>query len=314
MKQSKKNLLAQKVRQRKKVILYEFLPPPKDLSKTDLEEAIKFFSKQINQFPVDAVNIPEVREETREGTRKQPKIIKLEPRVVCSILQKYEASSVIVNRPIVYIPWDRQLRWLKETYEDFNIHNFIFVGGESSKIIYPGYSVVQAAEEVTNNLHKEFKNIFLGGITIPIRKNEAERMFQKANAGIEFFTSQILYEAESMKKVLGEYWELCKKHKQEPKMIFLSFAPISTIKDIELLKWLGVDIPKITQDDLTKGWLGMGSRSLTICKEILRDIISFVKKHKIEIPIGLNVEHVSRHNFELSFILLSELSKIYDKS
>ncbi|MBI4078691.1 MAG: hypothetical protein HY429_00095 [Candidatus Levybacteria bacterium] len=307
----RKNSLAQKIRNNKRVILYEFLPPLATLSLRDVAVSLSMFSDRLKKFPVDAVNIPEVREETRGGVRSAKQIIKLEPRIVYKRLKKYCDADVIINRPIVYSPWSEQFSWLWETYHTYGAKNFVFVGGESSKVTYPGISVGEAAKKVTSELKNDFPEILVGGIIIPTRKNEVARIVHKIDMGIEFFTTQILFETTAIKKLLLQLWDECKKTKRKPKMIFLSFAPATTVKDIELLQWLGVTIPQKTIKQLQTGWIGMGWRSIAICESLLYDILQFVKKEKITIPIGLNVEHVSRHNFELSFLLLKELSEGY---
>jgi len=297
----------QKVRQGEKTTLYELLPLPRHLSKRDLAYSLSFLTRMLADFSVDAVNIPEVREETRNGDRGEAEIKKMEPRVLGSYLQQYPVRHVIVNRPIVYLPWEEQEKWLSETYTKFTIATLILVGGESSKVDYPGLSVESSARKI----RQLFPEIFLGGITIPTRKGEAERVWQKSEAGIEFFTTQILYESAAVKQFLKDYWVLCKEKKTEPKMIFLSFAPVSTTRDMHLLSWLDVEISETTENLLKIGWLGMSGRSLHICQEVLEDILEFVENEKIAIPLGLNVEHVNRHNIELSFLLLKRLSKVY---
>ncbi len=302
---------AQKVRRGEKVVLYEILPPPKNLSKADLQISFSLFAQILKNNPIDGVNLPEVREETRSGKRSTPELIKLEPRAVCSYLQKQGISNLIVNRPVVYLPWEKQITWLKETYNKYNIYNFVLVGGESSKVSYPGPTVIEAARLITNKLRSEFPKMFLGGITIPSRTNEAERVLTKTLAGIEFFTSQVIYDSTDIKRLLKEYWQLCRRKNIKPKMIFLSFAPATTLGDIELLRWLGVEIPQNTLKRLTAGWLGLGWRSIETCQDVFKDILDFVKTNAIGVPLGLNVGHINKHNFELSFILLKKLLKYY---
>lgn len=311
MKKKKRLSFSEKIRGRKKTILYELLPPPKYLSSLDIETSISIFASMLKDFPVDAVNIPEVHEETRSGLRDDKELIKLEPIELCKYLKVNGIKNIIINRPIVYLPWEIQQKWIKETYEKQNILNYIFVGGESSKIPYPGISVTEAAKQISQKFKSKFPDILLGGITIPSRKSEAQRVLKKTISGIEFFTTQILYETDSIKHFFKEYWNLCLEKKIEPKTIFLSFAPVSTKSDLKLLQWLGVEIPQKTFDLLSTGWLGMTYRSLKICQQSLEDILSFLENNKIDIPIGLNIEHVSRHNFESSFLLLEKLSKIY---
>ncbi|MBI2074583.1 MAG: hypothetical protein HYT83_01955 [Candidatus Levybacteria bacterium] len=306
-----KKTFAQKIRRGDKTILYEFLPPPKNLSSQDIDKSISLFATILSKFPVDAINLPEVREETRNGIRISPALAKMEPRLVCPFLQKYGMWDLIINRPIVYLPWEKQQLWLKETCRKYNVQNYVFVGGESSKIAYPGLSVNDAAAWVKGQFQEEFPNICLGGIIIPTRKHEILRVLQKTQSGITFFTTQILFEDWFIKQFLKQLWEECVKKHIKPPMVFLSFAPIATPKDVELLRWLGVNVPEKTIKKLATGWIGMGWNSIQVCKKILSDILRFVKENGICIPLGLNVEHVSIHNLELSFILVEELSNIY---
>jgi len=300
---------AEKIKRGEKTVVYELLPPPKNLSRKDINRSFSLFAKILGKYPIDAINIPEVREESRNGVRSDTEIIKLEPRVVCSHLQKHTSVDFIINKPIVYHPWKKQQKWFDSVHKKHGVKNIVLVGGESSKINYPGLSVIEAAKRVG----AEYPNVVLGGITIPTRKGEAKRVLQKSQNGVKFFTTQILYSSESIKKFLLEYSELCKKKEVKPNMIFLSFAPVGTPKDITLLEWLGVEIQKGTKELLTTGWLGMGWRSLQICQDILEDILSFTIKNKIRVPLGLNVEHLNRHNLESSFVLLERLYNIYGK-
>lgn len=302
---------AQKVRRNKKVIIYEFLPPPIDSTQKDLDELASFLTRILSRFPVDAVNLPEIRDEIESNGHNFLIMPKMEPRVLAPYLRKYGVKDAIVNRPIVYLPWEKQKLWLKESYEKYKIRNFIFVGGNSSGISYPGLSVVEAAKIVTGKLKSLFPDIFLGGITMASRKNETDRLLHKTLAGIEYFTSQIVYESQPVKNLLKEYWRLTRERGIQPKMIFLSFAPVTTLRDMEFLEWLGVTIPSETKRRLTNGWLGMGWRSIGICEKLLEDIIMFVSREKIGIPLGINVEYITKHNFELSFQLLEVLSKAY---
>ncbi len=304
------NTFANKVRNGQKVIIYELVPPPKTKPQSDIQKSIALVTSQLTKLSVDAINIPEVLEEKRHGERNAKIIEKLDPVSVSKYIYDAGFTDIIINRPIVYLSWEEQKVWLKNAY-DKSLHNFIFVGGESSSIQYPGASVTQAAKTTTGSLQNEFPDILIGGITIPTRSKEADRLLHKSQAGIEFFTTQIIYESESIKQLLKEYWQASLENKIKPKMICLSFASVTTRQDIELLTWLGVKIPQATIEELTTGWLGMGWRSLKICQTILEEVFQFTKEHSIQIPLGLNIGYLNRHNFEFSSTFLKDLSDIY---
>lgn len=307
----KSHSLSYKIKNGNPCVLFELVPPPAEYKKSIILDSLTALTQILSRTHVDGINIPEVIDEHRNGERTIKFPDKLKPRILAKYLHSMNFKNIIINRPVVYHPWDYQSKWLKQTYNKYDIKNFILVGGESSKNTYPGYSVTKSAQEIMKNKSHNFPEILLGGITIPTRKNEAERLYKKTLFGIDFFTTQILYEPESLKKLLAGYWKICQKKNEKPKMILLSFAPVITKKDIELLLWLGVKIPETTLKKLKSGWLGVGHKSTDICINILKDIFSFIKKYDISIPVGLNIGYVNRNNFEFSLEFLEKMSGNY---
>ena len=91
----------------------------------------------------------------------------------------------------------------------------------------------------------------------------------------------------------------------------LSFAPVSSKKNIDFLKWLGVEIPVGTESFLNQNEKNMVERSMEISVGVLKDTLSFLNENKIVVPIGLNVEHIMSYNFQSSIEMLQELARIY---
>lgn len=309
----KTNSLSFKIRSARPCVLFELVPPPAEYTKNIIVKSLASLTQILTHTHVDGINIPEVIDEHRNGERLNKIPEKLEPRILAKYLRGLGFENIIINRPVVYLPWDRQLEWLTQTYLKYKIKNYILVGGESSKINYPGNSVNKTSVDITTTHQQNFPGILLGGITIPTRQNEADRLYKKTQNGINFFTTQILYDSSSIKKLFADYWKICLSKNQKPKMIFLSFAPVVTKKDIDLLIWLGVKIPRSTLKQLKTGWLGVGHQSTDICINILKDIFSFIKKYDISIPVGLNIGYVNRNNFEFSIEFLNKLSQVYLK-
>ena len=299
-----------KVRKPKRpVVAYEILPPrEKDGTLNSYAEKI---SSLLSQTHIDAINIPEVHEENGRGVRPVKNLERAEAREFGRLLQDSVGIEAIVNRVMVHDNLDYQKNWIKETFYDYDIENLILVGGETSDIEYPGPSVNESAEYITRDLNTGRFDIFCGGITIPSRQIESERLLQKGSNGIEFFTSQVLYDGTKVKKMLKYYDKVCKDNSVRPRRILLSFAPVSSKKNIDFLKWLGVEIPQATEDRLIKDNVKMANQSLEIASEILKDILHNNEKLGISVPIGLNVEHIMSYNFQSSINMLQELSKIY---
>ena len=301
-----------KVRKAKRpVVAYEILPPrEKDGTLNSYAEKI---SSLLSQTHIDAINIPEVHDEEERGIRPVKNLERAEAREFGKLLQDSVGIEVIVNRVTVHRDFDYQKNWIKETFYDYDIENLILVGGEKSGTNYVGPSVNQTSEYITRDLNTGKFDIFCGGITIPSRKIESERLLRKGSNGTEFFTSQVLYDSAKTKKMLKHYHELCKKNNVLPRRILLSFAPVSSQENINFLKWLGVEIPSETERRLKQNKQNMSDESLEIASEILKDILDNNEKLGIKVPIGLNVEHIMSYNFQTSINMLQELSKVYRK-
>jgi 5,10-methylenetetrahydrofolate reductase len=299
-----------KVRKPKRpVVAYEILPPrEKDGTLNSYAEII---SSLLSQTHIDAINIPEVHEENARGLRPVKNLERAEAREFGRLLQDNVGIEAIVNRVTVHNDLDYQKSWIKETFYDYDIENLILVGGESSDIKYPGPSVNETSEYITRDLNAGRFDFFCGGITIPSRKIESVRLLKKGSNGIEFFTSQVLYDGKKIKKMLKYYDDVCKENNVLPRRILLSFAPVSSRKNIDFLKWLGVEIPSQTEKRLTNKKTSMSDESLEIASEILKGILNNNEKLGITVPIGLNVEHIMSYNFQSSINMLQELSRIY---
>ena len=72
----------------------------------------------------------------------------------------------------------------------------------------------------------------LGGITIPSRLGEGERIRRKHTAGLDFFTTQVLFDSNDI------VWLIQQLNGVEAR-VFLSFAPVTLSRDIQFLRWLG---------------------------------------------------------------------------
>ena len=293
-------------RPRRPVVAYEILPPrEKDGTLNSYAENI---SSLLSQTHIDAINIPEVRDEVARGERPIKNQVRAEPREFGRLLQDIVGIEAIVNRVVVHQNIDEEMKWLEETNVKYEIENLITVGGESRDIRYPGPTVNQALNAISQN---DRLNLLCGGISIPSRDRESLRLIEKSENGSEFFTTQVLYDASKVIKMITHYQKRCDDKNTFPRRVLLSFAPVSSEKNIKFLKWLGVEIPKKTEESLLKDNAGMSEKSMEITINVLNEILNHLEKNKIKVPIGLNVEHIMSYNFQASIEMLQELSRIY---
>ena len=287
-------------------MVYEILPPrQKDGTLNSYAENI---SSLLSQTHIDAINIPEVRDEVARGERPVKNQIRAEPRAFGKLLQDIVGIEAIVNRVVVHQELEKEMEWFEETYTNFEIENLITVGGESRKIKYPGPSVNKALKAIKDDSKLD---ILCGGISIPSREKESLNLIEKSTNGSEFFTTQVLYDSSKIIKMIAHYQKRCDEQNTFPRRLLLSFAPVSSKKNIDFLKWLGVEIPSETEIFLNANEKNMVERSMEISVGVLEETLSFLNENKIVVPIGLNVEHIMSYNFQSSIEMLQELARIY---
>jgi len=293
-------------RPRRPVVVYEILSPrEKDGTLNSYAENI---SSLLAQTHIDAINIPEVRDESGRGERPVKNQLRAEPREFGKLLQDIVGIESIVNRVVVHQTLEKEMVWFEETYNKYEIENLITVGGESRNITYPGPSVNEALEAIKQNLTLD---VLCGGISIPSREKESRKLIEKSKNGSEFFTTQVLYDSSKIIKMISHYQKRCDEQKTFPRRLLLSFAPVSSKKNIDFLKWLGVDISTDTEIYLNEYPQKMADRSMEIATNVLNDILKYLNENKIVVPIGLNVEHIMSYNFQASIEMLQELARIY---
>jgi len=169
---------------------------------------------------------------------------------------------------------------------------------------------------------QHYYDFLLGGITIPERHrdrlDEHQRLFQKWECGVSFFTSQVVYNADNAIWMLRDYDEFCKERNKPPARIIFAFAPFGRESTVNFLRWLGVELPEGT----VKRVLTRGSpercvkESNEICWENFKRILDAARRLKLSVPIGVTVESVSKYRDEQHganelFVSLRELLNAY---
>ncbi len=284
------------------VSIFEMVPPPVGKAES-LHSAMAEIAKI--KGLADAINLPEIHDEARGGDRTFKFVERIEPRVLGAKIRQEFNLDAVVNRCVIYHP--DQARWIEETQDKFGISNFILVGGESSEIKYPGPSVIETARQV----RATGLPATLGGISIPSRAHEVDRIRRKAAEGLSFFTTQVLFDSNDI------VWLIQRLNGLEAR-IFLSFAPVSHHRDIEFLRWLGADVPADLDRFLISKPPGETSshhaeeaceRCVNLAQRILMDVFDNLPPDPP--PLGINIEHINRRNLSFAVKMLERLGTFY---
>jgi len=279
-------------------IVFEIVPPPNHWSEDKISYYCQDVINTLKKQNITTIAIPEVVDEVRnpsQSERKSDFPNKMDNILFSDLLQKrYPELTCILFKICVRLPKKEFLAWVDIIYQK-GIRHIVLVGKDNETTIYPGFSVTEAVAF----LKKDYPDIKCGAISIFTRENEIERILQKMQVGITFFVSQIIYEAANMKYVLLHLLKECKQRNIEMPLFYLSLAIASKIRDIEFMKWLGVEFPSAVFTHLTNDpEQDVEVESLEAVESTLDEIFHFAEKENLN--LGFNVEHIMFSNLYLS--------------
>lgn len=290
-------------------LFFEPVPPAVRLSSPRLEERIEAIAKVVAAVPrVDALDVPELVDENHEG---RPYYRSGDSREFATVLGRRTGREIVVNKVVAHLPSTEALvRWTEETVAR-GIHHAVLVGGSSRYIPYPGPSVTEA-NRISRPILERAHGL-LGNIAIPQRVGEAHRMLQKTRAGTAFFTTQILFDSESILHLVTEYESLCLKAGVSPSAVLISVAPIADEGDAEFVRWLGADIPESAEQIILNGEeAGASARSVQNALGIWQKLVAGVSRGSLSVPLGVNVEQLSPRHLANAAEMLAAFERVLD--
>jgi 5,10-methylenetetrahydrofolate reductase len=306
-------------------VFFEIVPPAEGNQEKRLKSHKKYIRMLLQEAEVDALNLPEIQNESQKGEkgkRKMPHKKRVSPRRYTRSLSENFDTNYVINHVCVNHPHAALENWLIDTHAHYDISHVILVGGESSRIQYEGPTVTDGNRLVKQYLNRgkcrysdsniSPTNFTIGNICIPTRRrndfDEPERMLQKCKAGADFFTSQIITEAETPISLLKDFSELLEKEglENDPPAIFWSLSPVSSQTDIDFMRWLGVHIPDSTERFIL-GSDNPAATSLDIALNVFDKVLDYNDQLPVPIPMGMNISVMGLRNFENGILLAREL-------
>lgn len=199
----------------------------------------------------------------------------------------------IVYRAVSKYPEDRLRSWLRDQAPSRTLS--VFVGASSSEKATET-SLLRAYQVRT----EERPDLLLGGVAIPERHarkgGEHLRLLAKQAAGCSFFVTQIVFDVNAAKDLVSDYRYECAADGVEPVPIVFTLSVCGSVKTLEFLQWLGVDVPRWIENELRHAGDTLdASYHQAVATAV--ELITFCRR--IGVPVGLNVESVSIRRVEI---------------
>ena len=140
----------------------------------------------------------------------------------------------------------------------------------------------------------------LGGVAIPERHSRRDdehlRLLAKQDAGCRFFVTQVVYDINAAKNLVSDYHYECQARGISHAPFVFTFSVCGSMKTLDFLRWLGVDVPRWIENDLTHAADPLEAsyqQALTTATEL----IAYCRT--LGVPFGINVESVSIRRVEI---------------
>lgn len=293
--------------------LYGTTPPRAGSSVDKVQTIAEKLTHRLSQLELDAINVYDIQDEAgrTDVTRPFPFLPTIDSRQYSKYLKDLTGTEIINYKCVVHQPLETFNSWLSEAWEQFNLNHLALVGGSNTNLLYRGPTLAEAAQLTAAHPY----NFTFGGVTIAERHarkgNEHLRLIEKSQQGMQFFTSQVVYQPDSTIQLLRDYYRECRRLQVPPVRIILTFAPCGQAKTLQFLKWLGVSVPTDIEETIFTA-ANPVERSVEVCCANLKAILESVDP--TDVFLGINVESVSikKDEIEASIALFDALKGILD--
>lgn len=303
-------MLQDKILEKSTGLVFYSLTPPKIT--TEAERLKVIANKQIERLQgisVDGLLLYDIQDETSRTDKERT--FAFVPTIAPEYYSKHYLASLnlpkIIYKSIGNLTKTQFTDWLSANQD---LQHTVFVGASSHQQVEATNFSLNDAYELKNQFAK---SCLLGGITIPERhskKNDEHlRIFNKAAKGCSFFVSQCVYSLNDTKNLLSDYYYTAIDNDKELSPIIFTLAPCGSLKTLQFMEWLGIEVPKWLYNDL-KHSKDILASSVETCKHIATEIMEFALRKKM--PIGFNIESVSikKEEIDASSELLRDIIKL----
>ncbi|NHN36250.1 hypothetical protein G8764_02965 [Pseudomaricurvus alcaniphilus] len=274
-------------------LVLEIAPPLLSSGRGGLDEAVAYIRRAQAGLGLEAVNIPEIHTEKHRTGSAHP-LTPCEARVPIREFAAHisDACAVpcILNHVVAYQPAQQLEQWLEESWCQFGIRHFILVGGESSTIQYPGPSVTEA-NRIARRLFAG-REARIGNICIPSRANEAQRVRAKIASGVDFFSTQIVYQLDELLALSRQLQDAAVDTSNS--LFYLSFCPVQSACSIRFLQRLGVTLTPAVVDELLCDRADTLERSKAHIADLWRQFHQHIQHRHPPLPLAINLSPIGK--------------------
>jgi hypothetical protein len=292
-------------------LLFALTPPTLTTEPERAQEIADATIARLEPLDLDGVILYDIDDESERNPEERPFpfMPTIDPaNYLAEHLGAWQTPVIVYRAVSKYAP-DELAAWLSA--QDPERSMTVLVGAPSSgKSGRTSLAEAQALRTESN------PSMLLGGVAIPERHTRREdehlRLLAKQEAGCRFFVTQVVYDVNAAKNLVSDYHYESQARGVSPVPIVFTFSACGSMKTLNFLRWLGVDVPRWIENDLAHSSDPLEAsyqQALTNAAEL----IDFCRKH--DMPFGINVESVSIRKVEIETAvrLADQLQKLLSR-
>lgn len=276
------------------LLLFGLTPPRASVTAEKADQIAEVTLRRLEGMPLDGLVLYDLDDESdrTEEERPFPFMRTMDPAdFLADHLTGWNEAAVVYRSVGKYTP-EELTTWLDSVPPG---QPTVMVGAStSSKQVRTNLPEAQALCRTRR------PDVPLGAVAIPERhkekSNEHERLIAKQEAGVSFFVTQVVYDVTAAKNLASDYVYACRERSLEPARMVFTLSLCGSTKTLQFLQWLGVDVPRWVQNELTHSRDPLGL-SVVHALDTARELRAF--GGHLGLRCGFNVESVSTLRAEI---------------
>lgn len=276
-------------------LLFALTPPRLSTGPEEAQTIADVTRERLQPLGVDGLILYDIDDESdrNPAERPFPFLPTMDPAAYLDRHLRAWPTPVIVYRATAKYAEPYLRDWLST--QDAASRMVVLVGASSQ------HRVVATALRRAQDLRAEVApDLLLGGVAIPERhtRSGAEhlRLIAKQEAGCSFFVTQIVYDVNAAKNLVSDYAYACRERGVGPVPIVFTLSVCGSMKTLEFLRWLGIDVPRWIENDLRHATDTLDA-SVEHAEATALELMSYCRR--LGVPFGLSIESVSIRRLEI---------------
>ena len=276
-------------------LLFALTPPRVDSGPERVQQIADATLARLRPLDLDGLILYDIDDEAARNPAERPFPFSptLDPAYYLASNLTTWQGPVIVYRAVGKYTSAQLRSWL--VAQDPGRAMTVLVGAASSKAqVRTSLGHAQALRREVNPA------LTLGGVAIPERhsrrNDEHLRLLAKQDAGCRFFVTQVVYDVNAARDLVSDYHYECAARGTAPAPIVFTFSVCGSMKTLDFLRWLGVDVPRWIENDL-KHATDTLEASYELAIAAATDLMAYCRA--LGAPFGINIESVSIRRVEI---------------